>query len=154
MTTPAPDAGPSGAWFWGALALGWVVLAYGIWGVFADAGRTSPLQLAGYVVGFAVVHDVVVVPIAVAAGWLAARWLPEVSRGPLCGALALSALVIVFAYPLVRRLGARPTNSSALPLDYSRNLAVVLGAVWLVAGLIVLARIVRRRRRHLRSSTA
>ena len=84
-------------------------------------------------------HDAVVVPVVVALGWLASRWLPPAARGPVRGALALSAILVVFAYPLVRRLGARPTNSSALPLHYGPNLALVLGVVWIVTVVLVVA---------------
>ena len=132
-------------WFWVGFGIGWAVIAYGIWGALANADRTEPLQLAVYVVGAAVLHDAVIVPVVVTVGWLASRWLPPAARGPVRGALALSALLVVFAYPLVRRLGARPTNSSALPLRYGPNLALVLGAVWVVTAVLVVVRHRRRR---------
>ena len=140
----AHEARPT-RWFWVGLAFGWAVIAYGIWGALANADRTEPIQLAAYVVGAAVLHDAVVVPVVVAVGWLASRWLPPAARGPVRGALALSALLVVFAYPLVRRLGAHPTNSSALPLHYGPNLALVLGVVWVVTALLVVSRYRHRR---------
>lgn len=147
MTTPvAADEGPRTRWFWVGLAVGWALMAYGIWGALANADRTEPIQLAAYVIGAAVLHDAIVVPVVVAVGWLASRWLPPAARGPVRGALALSAILVVFAYPLVRRLGAHPTNSSALPLHYGPNLALVLGVVWIVTVVLVVARFRRQRR--------
>ena len=148
MSAPvAADEGPRTRWFWVGLAVGWAVMAYGIWGALANADRTEPIQLAAYVIGAAVLHDAVVVPVVVGLGWLASRWLPPAARGPVRGALALSALLVVFAYPLVRRLGAHPTNSSALPLHYGPNLALVLGVVWTVTAALVVTRSRRHRRR-------
>ena len=42
----AADEGPRTRWFWVGLALGWAVMAYGIWGALANADRTEPIQLA------------------------------------------------------------------------------------------------------------
>jgi hypothetical protein len=48
----------------------------------------------------------------------------------------------------VRRLGARESNDSALPLDYGRNLVVVLAVVWVGAALVVAGRLLSRRVRR------
>ena len=62
-------------------------------------------------------------------------------------AAAATALYVVLAYPLIRRWGRRPTNSSTLPLDYGRNLAIVIAVVWLLAGVVTVRRVRAKARR-------
>ena len=102
-------------WFWPALAVGWALIAVGIVGMFSQRDRTTPFQLVRYVIGFLLVHDVVVAPVVIGVGWLVTRFVPAVARGPLRAALALSALVVAFSWPLLRRYGEHATNDSALP---------------------------------------
>jgi len=134
-------------WFWPALAAGWGLIAVGIVGMFSQRDRTQPFQLVRYVVGFLLLHDLVLVPLVLAAGWVVTRFVPPIGRGPLRAALALSALVVVFSWPLLRRFGEHATNDSALPLDYGRTVPVVVAAVWLVALGVLVVRIVSARRR-------
>jgi hypothetical protein len=133
--------------FWIGLAIGWAVMAFGVAGLIANRTDTKPLEVAYRFVELAVLHDAVLAPLVFVVGAIATRWLPSIVRGPARGALALSLLVIVFSLPLVQRLGARQ-NSSVLPLAYGPNLAIVLGAIWLVAGALVAARLVTRRLRR------
>jgi hypothetical protein len=137
-------------WFWPALAVGWGLIAVGIVGMFSQRDRTKPFELARYVIGFLIVHDLVVAPVVIGGGWLVTRYVPTVVRGPLRAALALSALVIAFSWPLLRRYGEHATNDSALPLDYGHTVPVVLAVVWLVALGVLAVRVLsatRRRRR-------
>jgi hypothetical protein len=134
-------------WFWPALVAGWAVIGVGIVGMFSQRDRTTPFQLVRYVVGFLLVHDLVVAPVVIGIGWLVTRFVPAVARGPLRAALALSALVVAFSWPLLRRYGEHATNDSALPLDYGRTVPVVLAVVWLVALGVLVARLVSTRRR-------
>ncbi len=135
-------------WFWPALVIGWGLMAVGIAGMFSQRDRTKPFELARYVVGFLLVHDLVVAPVVIGIGWLVSRYLPPPTRGPLRAALALSALVIAFSWPLLRRYGEHATNDSALPLDYRRTVPVVLAVVWLAALGVLAVRVVTERRRR------
>jgi len=134
-------------WFWPALITGWGLIAVGVVGMFSQRDRTQPFQLVRYVVGFLLVHDLVVAPVVIAAGWLVTRFVPAIARGPLRAALALSAIVVAFSWPLLRRYGEHATNDSALPLDYGRTVPVVLAVVWVVALGVLGARLVSARRR-------
>jgi hypothetical protein len=120
---------------------------FGVAGLVANRADTKPLEVASRFAELALVHDAVIAPLAFFVGAVAAHWLPSIARGPIRGALALSAIVLVFSLPLVQRLGARQ-NSSVLPLAYGANVAVVLGAVWLAAVAVIGLRVVRRRRRR------
>lgn len=133
-------------WFWPALGAGWALIGVGIIGLFTQRERTTPFQLARYVIGFLLVHDLVVAPVVIGGGWLVSRAVPPVARGPLRAALALSALVVAFSWPLLRRYGEHATNDSALPIDYGRTVPVVLAVVWLVALVVLAARVVNARR--------
>ena len=135
-------------WFWPALAVGWGVIGVGIVGMFSQRDRTAPFQLGRYVVGFLLVHDLVVAPVVIGVGWLVTRFVPGVARGPLRAALALSVLVVAFSWPLLRRYGEHATNDSAVPLDYSRTVPVVVAVVWLAALGVLAGRIVSARRRR------
>jgi hypothetical protein len=132
-------------WFWIALAAGWAVMIGAAVGALLDARNANLPALVRYIVIFDVVHDAVIATLTVALAWLVGRWAPPAVRGPLRAALALTAIVAVFSYPLVRRLGERQTNSSALPLDYGRNVVIVLAAIWLGAAAVVAVRLVGRR---------
>ena len=134
-------------WFVPALVVGWVIIGMALVGMVRDTSRTKPTELVRYVLGFALLHDLVVAPLVVLVGWLLTRFVPSVARGPVRGALALSALVAVFSWPLLRRYGEHATNNSALPLDYGRTVPIVLAAIWAVALTIIAVRIVIARRR-------
>jgi hypothetical protein len=133
-------------WFWPALVAGWGLIAVGVIGMFAQRHRTEPFQLVRYVIGFLVVHDLVVAPVVIAGGWVVSRCVPPPVRGPLRGALALSALIVAFSWPLLRRYGEHATNDSALPLDYGRTVPIVLAVVWVAAAAVAARRIITARR--------
>jgi hypothetical protein len=144
----APEDHPSGATFWVGLAIGVAVMAYGVKGLLGAAEATQPSNLAQFFIGAGIVHDALFAPIAVLVGWLTLRALPAVARNPVRIALAMSVLLVMFSWPLVRRWGARESNPSLLPLDYGRNLVVGLVAIWVVTASIVTARAVAGRRRQ------
>jgi hypothetical protein len=135
-------------WFWTALVAGWGVMIGAAVGALVDSRNANLPALVRYIVIFDVVHDAVIAALTVAVAWLVSRWVPAVARGPVRGALALTAILVAFSYPLVRRLGARESNDSALPLDYGRNLLVVLAVVWVGAALVVAGRLLGRRVRR------
>jgi hypothetical protein len=152
-TTGVDDAAASGAgertrWFWLGMAAGWLLIAVGVGGMVVQRGRTQPLGLARYVLGFLLVHDLVVAPVVVAGGWLVTRLVPPVARGAVRGALALTALILVFSWPLLRRYGENATNDSALPLGYGHTVPTVIAAVWVGAAVAVLVRLTVARRRR------
>jgi hypothetical protein len=144
--TVDPDGHIHGRSFWIGLGIGGAVMAYGVWGLLGAADATQPSNLATFFIGAGVVHDALFAPAVVLVGWLTLRVIPTAARKPVRVALAMSALLVVFSWPLVRRWGARSTNPSLLPLDYGRNLVVALGAIWIVTAVVVVARVATRRR--------
>ena len=128
-----------------AFVVGWLVIAYGARTALDDATDAHPFALLVHVVAFDLAHDLFVAPIVLVVGWLTGRLLPPVARGPVRSAIAVTAMFVVFSYPLLHRWGRRPTNSSTLPLEYGRNLVIIVAIVWTVALSTTIVRVVRRR---------
>lgn len=112
----------------------------------AHAGRLLVLDVAG--------HDAVFAPLCVLAGLVTARVVPSALRVPLRVGLAAAAVLGALALPSITS-EHRLRNSSVLPLDYERNLALLLGlvAVGVAAGAVVNVLQDRRRRAAERSRT-
>ncbi|WP_157987913.1 hypothetical protein [Jiangella endophytica] len=137
---------PSGPFFWTCLIAGAGIVGYGLAGAWTDRGDTRPADLVLWLAGSGVLHDALLAPVVVAAA-LATRWLPAAARLPVRLALASSALLTLVFWPVVRGWGRSPSVPSALPLNYGRNLAVVLAVVWLAAGVAFVVRARRGRTR-------
>lgn len=137
-----------GLGFWLALAAGWVIIALAVSGIWHDREGTNPAGMARWAIGLLVAHDFVIAPLVTVIGGLLACKLPRSVRGPALGALALSAVLALFAWPNVGGYGRRPLNSSALPWNYGRNLLLIVSFVWTTAGAVILVRVVRKRHRR------
>jgi hypothetical protein len=148
VTAPAPvpgDGRPRGRLAWAGVAAGWAVMVVGVVGLLADGDRTRPANAARFVLGAALVHDLLLAPLVVAIGLAVNRLAPRRWRPVAQGALIVSGVAVLFSWPFVRGYGRVSANPSILPGDYGAGLATVLAAVWVVAALLVLAG--RRRRR-------
>lgn len=115
------------------LATGLPVIAYGLRGVLVDADDTHPAELARWVVGAALVHDVVLAPAVLAVGWALSKVVPPSAWRPVRWGLMTTGLLALVAWPLVRGYGEDPTIPSLLPRDYASGLATGVAAVWLAA---------------------
>ena len=138
---PPPGAHQVGPGFWVSAALGWAVIGVGLRGIVHNHVDTRPGELARFVVGGALVHDLVVAPAVIVAGVVVARAVPGRARAVVQAALVVNAVVALFAYPLVRAYGLAANNPTSLPHDYAANLLGVLGVVWAVAAVVVLKRL-------------
>ncbi len=132
--------GPSAKVFIPALFIGFGLMAYGANSALDDARDSHPFALAVHIVTFDLAHDLIVAPLAFLIAWIVGKVFPPRFRGPVRAALATSALILGFSYPLIRRWGKRPTNSSTLPLAYGRNVILLLLVVWLLAVIISVLR--------------
>lgn len=98
MTDPAARTSDApGRGLWVGLLLGVPVLAWGIRGLFAASARVHPPELARWIVGAAVVHDLVVIPVTLAVGLGLRRIVPPTAWPPVRWALAATAVVTVIA---------------------------------------------------------
>lgn len=113
--------------------------AVGVGSLLGNARDTHPAVVVRWVIGLAILHDLVLVPVVLVIGLAVRRWAP--GRALVAGALLVSSSVAIVALPLVLGYGRQAGNPSLLPRDYGRGLAVVLAAVWLAtAGLGLVAR--------------
>jgi hypothetical protein len=139
---PSPHgAHKVGAGFWVSAVLGWAVIGVGLRGIFEKHVDTRPGQLARFVVGGALLHDLFVAPLVILAAVLLARAVPGRLRPFVQAAVVVSAVVALFAYPLVRAYGLAANNPTSLPHNYAANLLVVLAVVAAVAAALALRRL-------------
>jgi hypothetical protein len=138
---PQPSDHRAGPLFWVSAALGWVVIGFGLRGIFMHRLDTRPANLAKFVVGGALLHDLLIAPLVILVAVLLARKVPGRARATVQGALAVTGTLAVFSYPLVRAYGLAAHNPTSLPHNYTLNLMIVLGLVWAVtAGLLIVRR--------------
>lgn len=131
--TGVDHAGP-GRWI--GLALGVPLIAWGVRGIVMDAARTHPAELGRWLVGSAVVHDAVLLPVVLGIA-VATRRLASDRVWPLVRwALSTTGVVLLVSWPFVRGYGQRSSNPSLLPRDYATGVVVAIAAVWLVTGAV------------------
>ena len=138
-------AGRHGPGFWVSAAAGWTIIAVGLLGILSNRIDTRPASLARFVVGGALLHDLVVAPIALLLAVVVAKLVPGRARPVVQAALVATAVLALFAFPLVRGYGLAARNPTSLPHNYALNLAVVLGVVWTVAAAALVARLRKSR---------
>ena len=135
------DGHRAGPRFWVSQAVGWAVIGFGVFGILSNSLDTRPANLARFVVGGALLHDLVVAPVVLLLGVVLARAVPSRARATVQAALVVTGVVALFSYPLVRAYGLAANNPTSLPHNYALNVTVVLGLVWAVAAAVVYRRL-------------
>jgi hypothetical protein len=138
---PAPQRGRL---FWGSAAVGWAVILWGVRGALHHRIDTRPGQLARFLLGGALAHDLVLAPLVLLAGTALARTVRGRWRAPLQAALLISGTLLLFTYPALRGYGRALHNPTTLPHDYAANLALVIGAVLLGTAAVAIVSASRR----------
>jgi hypothetical protein len=126
---------------WRLALLGTGVLAM----LYAAVGAVAALggKVGGvliFLIAVLVAHDGVWLPLVLLAGTVLNRIVPARHRGPVRVAAIVVAALGMAALPLALGFGRTADNPSALPLDYGRNLALVLLGVVVAAGCTLLRR--------------
>ncbi len=122
--------------FWVGVIMGWTIIALGIRGLLHDHVATNPSVVARYVLEAALILDLVVAPIACAAGLLVARLFKPPVRAIVGGGLVSSAVITIYSYPFIRGFGRSPNLPSALSINYGRGLVIVLAGIWVVVAAL------------------
>ena len=134
-------------WRWLFLLPGLAAVGYGGYGLLT-AGERVPLPAwATWFVGSALLNDLVIAPLWIGLGWLAARLLPRAARPAVAVGAVVSGVLVLVALPFVLGFGADPANPSFLPRPYGRDLLLLVGAVGLAAGAWAAVAVHRARRR-------
>ncbi len=138
-----PVAYPEGRsrWFWPGLVVGGMVMAVGVRGLIVNRAAlmaTNPPGWLGLWLGANLVHDLVLVPAVLAVGLAVRRLVPAPVRAVVQAGLLCSAVVVLYALPLVLGLGSTGGNDTILPRDYGRGLFFVLAVVAVVTAAAAL----------------
>jgi len=121
------------------VAAGWAMIAVGVVGVLT-AGRQVPvIPFAQWVIGLALVHDLILAPGVIAAGVVVRAVVPASARAVVTRLLLVSGAFVLVAWPFVAGWGRMPDNPSLLPRDYAEGLA---RAVVIAAGLVLVGALV------------
>ena len=133
-----------GRLYWVLLPVGGMLMVWGLVGLFRDASSTAPASWLRWLLGGLLVHDLLLVPAVLLVG-LAVRQLPTALQPSVRAALIVSGTLALTSVPLLLGYGrsTQPGNTSLLPGDYPRNLAITTGAVWAATAIWAL---LRRRR--------
>lgn len=129
------EPGPHGPAFWIGLTLGGAVIVFAAVNLIAKIGLGGATDVAAWVIGADLAHDVVIAPLVIAVGLTIARWVPALWRWPIRAGAIASAISIAIAYPALRGFGrdTAPGNETVQPLDYPTALATVLAVIWGIA---------------------
>lgn len=130
--------------FWGSAAVGWAVVAFGVWTLLQRAGSTKPLNFALLFIGLAVVHDLMFAPVVSLIGGIAGPRLSSAIRTVVFTATVVSGSLVLVALPPL--LGDPGDNMTLLPRNYSAGLLLSLGVVWATAGIVFAVRRFARKR--------
>lgn len=132
---------------WVVIVGGWVLMVVAVLGAFGDEALRGSASWARWLVGTAIVHDALLLPLVLGVGWLISRWVPVPFRVPVRAALVVGAIVSLAVWPIAQRWGARDDNPSILPLPVARNL-VIMWVVLVVVAVGVGTSSWLRQRRH------
>ena len=119
--------------------------AVGVASLLQESHDTHPFVTARWVVGLALAHDLVLVPLVLVVGAAVRRWSPATARPFVAGGLIVSGALALVAWPLVRGYGRSAGNPSILPRDYGRGLLVALAVTWVLVLVLHLIRRIRPR---------
>lgn len=139
MTEPVEAPTPRSFWF--ALVPGVALMG---WGVRLYLGATPDLSrridLAGWLVGLDLAHDLLLAPLILGFGAVVTRITPTRLRASVQAALiATGSVVLVGLLPLLGSAEAAG-NPTIQPIDYVPSVAAVVVAIWVTAGVAVVVR--------------
>jgi len=122
-------------WRWLFLLPGLGAVLYGVQGLLTAGSRVPLDSWLTWFVGSALLHDLVIAPVWIGLGWLAARFLPAAARSAAVVGGAVSGVLVLVALPFILSDGRDPANPSFLPQAYGRNLLLLVAAVLVVSAV-------------------
>lgn len=133
-------------WRWLFLLPGLAAVIYGGYGLLTAGERVPLTAWATWLVGSALLNDLVIAPLWIALGWLSTKVLPRPARPAAVVGVAVAGVLTLISLPYVLGPGARSDNASFLPHDIGRNVLLIDLAVLLAAAVWGTVATVRARR--------
>jgi hypothetical protein len=131
----------------GLIAAGVLVMGFAVVGALTD-DDVRPFGVLLFLVGVLVWHDLLLMPLVLAAGRLIGRYVPVAAGSAVRVAALCSLALLVVAAPLVLGVGRVADDPSVLPRPYGWGLLLVLTVLWAsTVGVVVARRASARRRR-------
>ncbi len=124
---------------------GVIFLAIGAYALLSQVALDTLPNMIVWLAGGLILHDVVIAAVVAAVGFVLGRWLPDGVRQIVAGGLIVAGIIALVALPVVIGGGRTPSNPTLLPLDYSRNLLIVVVIIGAITGCLVAIRLVRSR---------
>lgn len=125
--------------------VGLVFVGLGGYALIQGVNSDSYPNIAVWLVGALVLHDGVLAAIVAVAGWLLTRLLPDVIRPIVQAGLVVGGILVLLAIPVLSGGGKDPANPTILPLNYTRNIVIILIIVSLITGILIVTRLLTRR---------
>ena len=132
-------------WRYGLGGLGVAAVLFGLHGLVYGGVATHWPAPAVWLVAGVLAHDLVLVPLLAAGGWVLALVAPARVRGVVRGGLLVAAVLTVVALPMLSGKGDA-SNASLTPLDYPRNYALLLAAIAVATAVLGVLKTRRGRR--------
>jgi hypothetical protein len=113
--------------------MGWGVRLY----LQATPDLERRLDLARWLVGLDLAHDLLLAPAVVGIGFLVSRAVPARARAAVQTALIVTGMILLEGlFPLMGTAGTR--NPTIQPIRYGPAIAAVIAIVWVAASIAVL----------------
>lgn len=120
------------------IVAGLVLFAIGAYALVDQVPLEAFPNLILWLAAGVVVHDVVIAAVVATVGWAVSRAVPARFRPTVQGGLIVAGVVAIMSIPVVIGAGRTPGNPSLLPLDYGRNLVIVLVVIGALTALFSL----------------
>lgn len=139
---PLQDADHGGPRFWVALAVGALIMGWGI-ALFLEATPATEARrsFVVWLVGADLAHDLLLAPVVALVAWLLARVVPGRWWPPVAAGLVISAFVVLLAWLPLAGTAHVARNPTIQPLDYRTSTLTALTLVWAGVGLWTLGRV-------------
>lgn len=127
--------------------VGAIFLALGAYALLTGVDSSSYPNIVIWLAAGVIAHDVILVPALTILGIALTKLLPASVRPIVQGSLIVAGVLTLIAIPVIIGGGKNPSNPSLLPLDYSRNLIIILICVGLACGFLIALKLIRGRKR-------
>ena len=129
-------------------AAGVLLTAYGVWLLLSRQDLERNLDVALWLAGGVLVHDVLLGSVVIVVSLLATRLLPAVARPAAGAGLVVLGSLTLLAVPFLGAFGRdnAPDNPTLLDRDYTAGYLVLVATVMMLVVLPVLLHTLRSRR--------